>query len=137
MKLPPPLLQCHYWPEEVSTKANYLKGWVLLCGFVLFSSGEKGDVGSNRPPGDSHPPQHDRSQHPDQRRLRTYQPAHTRDQTPSRGGQTTKVSPVLSLLLHPLFVFSGSRDSCFSCVSLICSDFVSGVSIEKYCFFHW
>lgn len=59
---------------------------------VLFSSGEEGDVGSDRPPGDPYPPQHDCSQHPDQRRLRADQPADPRDQAAPRGCQTAEVS---------------------------------------------
>lgn len=64
---------------------------------VLFFSGEEGDVGSDRPPRDSNPPQHDCSQHPDQRCLRANQPADPRDQTAPRGCQTAEVRLFISL----------------------------------------
>lgn len=96
------------------TKDNTLSYCLLICGgplvlflmaHVLFSSGEEGDVGSDRPPRDSNPPQHDCSQHPDQRCLRANQPADPRDQTAPRGCQTAEVRLFISLKLFNICTF--------------------------------
>lgn len=82
----------------------------MVC--VLFPSGEKEHFGSDRSPGDSHSPQHNCSQHPDQRRVWTHQPADPRVQTPPRGSQTAEVSSALhssfiyfSLLVPAVFLY--------------------------------
>ena len=83
------LLQYHCWSAGVRNVSNSLRD------LYVFLSGEEGDTGSDRPPGDPHPPQHNCSQHPDQWRLRTNQPVDPRDQAVPGGDQTAKVSPVL------------------------------------------
>lgn len=84
----PPWIHCHCKKDRVTD---------VLMAHVLLSSGEEGDVGSDRPPRDPHPPQHNRPQHPDQRRLRADHPVDPRAQTAPRGRQTAEVRLFSSL----------------------------------------
>lgn len=94
----------------------------MVC--VLFPSGEKEHFGSDRPPRDSRSPQHNRSQHSDQRRVRTHQPADPRVQTPPRGSQTSEVSlhssfTDFSLSVHAVFLHIATN-TVYENVSYLC-----------------
>lgn len=86
--------------------------WSWSAFLLITCSGEKGDSGSNRPPGDPHSSQHHCSQHPDQRCLRANQPADQREKAASRC-QTAEVCPPLPQFL---FVLSSGIGIHFVCL---------------------